>query len=63
MLSILQKIRVVASLTSGICLPLWLNLVWGLAVGFLMGEVDAGPLVNGAYSNPSVGWGFVSGWD
>ena len=43
--------------------PLWLKLVWGLAVAFLMGGTDACPLVGGADSNPSGGWGFVTGWD
>ena len=33
------------------------------AVGFLMGGADACPLVGGADSNPSGGWGLVSGWD
>ena len=28
-----------------------------------MGGADACPLVGGADSNPSGGWGFVSGWD
>ena len=42
---------------------LWLNLVWGLAVGFLMGETSACPPVGAADSFPSGGWGFVSGWD
>jgi len=37
--------------------------VWGLGVGFLMGGVDACPLVGGADSNPSGGWGLVSGWN
>ena len=46
--------RVVASLTSGVC-PLLLKLVWGLAVGFLMGGADACPLVGGADSNSSGG--------
>ena len=32
----------------------------GLAVGFLMGGTDACPLVGGADSYPSGGWGFVS---
>ena len=32
----------------------------GLAVGFLMGGTGAGPLVGGADSYPSGGWGFVS---
>ena len=35
----------------------------GLAVGFLMGAADACLLVGGADSNPSGGWGLVSGWD
>ena len=35
----------------------------GLALGFLMGGADACPLVGGADSNPSGGWGLVSGWD
>ena len=53
--------RVVASLTSGVCLPpLWLKSVWGLAVGFLMGGTDACLLVGGADSYPSGGRGFVS---
>ena len=38
-------------------------LVWGLAVGFLMGGTNACPLVGGTDSNPSGGWGLVSGWD
>ena len=33
----------------------------GFAVGFLMGGTDACPLVGGADSYPSGGWGFVSG--
>ena len=37
--------------------------VVGLAVGFLMGGTDACPLVGGADSYPSGGWGFVSGGD
>ena len=49
------QIRVVASLTSGVYPLLWLKSVWGLAVGFLMGETDACPLVNGADSYPSGG--------
>ena len=54
--------RVVASLTS-MSAPLWLESVWVLAVGFLMGGADACPLVGGADSNPSGGWGLASGWD
>ena len=42
---------------------MWLNLVWGLAVGFLMGGSGACLLVSGANSYPSGGWGFVSGYD
>ena len=33
----------------------------GLVAGFLMGETGACPLVGGADSYPSGGWGFVSG--
>jgi len=43
--------------------PLWLKSVWGLAVGFFMGEADACPLVDGDDSYPSGGLGLVSGWD
>ena len=43
--------------------PLCLKSVWGLGVGFLMAGADACPLVGGADSNPSGGWGLVSGWD
>ena len=50
--------RVVASLTSGVCPPCLLKLVWCLAVGFLMGGTGVCPLV-GSYS--SGGLGFVSG--
>ena len=43
------------------CLPaLWLKLVQGLAVGFLVGETSACLLVGEADSYPSGGWGFVS---
>ena len=35
----------------------------GLGVGFLMGGADGCPLVGGADSNPSGGWGLVTGWD
>ena len=38
---------------------MWLKSAWGLAVGFLMGGADACPLVGGADSYPSGGWGFV----
>ena len=50
------------SLSYILCLPpLWLRLVRGLAVGFLMGGFDAYPLVGGADSYPSGQWGFASG--
>ena len=55
--------RVVASLTSDICPPVAQFGKGGLAVGFLMGEADACPLVGGAESYPSGGRGLVSGWD
>ena len=42
--------------------PVWLKSVWELAVGFPMGGADGYPLVGGADSNPSGGWGLVSGW-
>ena len=54
--------RVVASLTSDVCPPV-AESVWGVAVGFLLGGADACPLVGGADSKPSGGWGLVSGWD
>ena len=40
------------------CSALWLKLVWGLAVGFLMGGTDACPLVGGALflDETSVRW-------
>ena len=40
--------------------PLWLKLVQGFAVDFLLGRTDACPLVGGDDSNPSGGWGLVS---
>ena len=43
--------------------PLVAEFGMGLAVGFLMGGTGACPLVDGADSCPSGGWGFVSGWD
>lgn len=42
-------------------LPLWLNLVQGLAAGFLMGGTGACPLVAGADSYPSAGWALSLG--
>ena len=53
--------RVVASFTSDVFPLLWLKLVRGLAVGFLMGGAGACPLADGAESYPSDGWGFVPG--
>ena len=53
--------RIVASLTSDVCPPLSLKLVWGLAIGFLMGGTGSCPLVGGTDSYPSGGWGFISG--
>ena len=54
MVTFLQTID--CSLSSFWCLPpLWLKLVQGLAVVFLMGGTGACPLLGGADSYPSVG--------
>ena len=50
------------SFTSVVCPhPLWLKLVQGLAVGFLMGGTGACPLVGGALSLGVIRGGFVPG--
>ena len=62
MVTFFRDNRVVASLTSDVCPPV-AEVRMGACCRLLMGGADACPLVGGADSNPSGGWGLVSGWD